>query len=116
MSITRESCFKQMLYFFTDSDMISVNDGYKYLFTCIDCFSKMAWVFPLRKKTCDAVMTCFQIILSICCKKPERLNSDRGSELICKKFENFLQKEKYFIISPTAVFNQSFSPPPGSFL
>jgi len=92
----KRELFQADVVFFTDSDMVNVNDGYKYLFTCIDCFSKMAWVFPLRKNTCDAVMKCFQTILSICGKKPERLNSDRGSELICKKFETFLSEKKIF--------------------
>ena len=59
----------------------------------------MALVFPLRKNSCDAVMKCFQTILSICGKKPERLNSDRGSELICKKFETFLSEKKNISLS-----------------
>ena len=45
----KRELFQADVVFFTDSDMVNVNDGYKYLFTCIDCFSKMAWVFPLKK-------------------------------------------------------------------
>ena len=87
----KRELFQADVVFFTDADMITANDGYKYLFTCIDCFSKMAWVFPMKRNTCEKVMTCFKEILHTCGQKPERLNSDRGSELICKKFEDFLR-------------------------
>jgi hypothetical protein len=50
----------------------------------IDVFTKMAWVYPMKDNKCKNVMECFQDILVKCGKKPERLNSDRGSELICK--------------------------------
>ena len=89
----KRELFQADVIFFTDADMVSVNDGFKYLFTCIDCFSKMAWVFPMKRNTCENVMTCFKEILQSCGQNPERLNSDRGSELICKKFEDFLQRE-----------------------
>ena len=52
----------------------------------------MAWVYPLKENKCVRVMECFQDILRKCGQKPERLNSDRGSELICKKFSSFLKE------------------------
>ena len=79
--------------FFIDTDMVKANSGYKYMFTCIDCFTKMAWVFPLKKNNCDSIMESFKKILDVCGEKPQRLNSDRGSELICKKFGNFLAQQ-----------------------
>merc|ERR1711867_162413 len=36
-------------------------------------------------------MECFKDILEKCGDKPERLNSDRGSELICKQFAKYLK-------------------------
>ena len=92
----KRELFQADVVFFTDPDMIKENDGYKYIFTCIDCFTKMAWVFPLKSNNCDSVMRCFQSIMKICGKKPERLNSDRGSELICKKFAKYLKDLKIF--------------------
>ena len=92
----KRELFQADVVFFTDKDMVKENLGYRYLFTCIDCFSKIAWVYPLKLNNCDTVMKCFQDILSKCGKKPDRLNSDRGSELICKKFEKFLSDEKIF--------------------
>lgn len=90
----KRELFQADVIFFNDPDMIKVNDGYRYLFTCIDCFSKMAWIYPLKQNTCDSVMNCFKDILSRCGEKPERLNSDRGSELICKKFRDYLKEQK----------------------
>ena len=92
----KRELFQADVVFFTDSDMVKANNGYKYLFTCIDCFSKMAWVFPLMVNNCETIMTYFKHIIKICGKKPDRLNSDRGSELICKKFEKYLSDLKIF--------------------
>ena len=84
--------FQSDVVFFTRKELVEVNDGYKYLFTTIDVFSKMAWVYPMKENKCANVMKCFEDILSKCGDKPERLNSDRGSELICEKFSSFLKK------------------------
>lgn len=92
----KRELFQADVVFFTDPDMQAVNNGYKYLFTCIDCFTKMAWIFPLKSNNCESIMKCFQSIMSVCGQKPERLNSDRGSELICKKFGEYLKGLKIF--------------------
>ena len=39
-----------------------------------------------------AVGLAFKDIFEKCGKKPERLNKDRGSEMICKQFQQFLKK------------------------
>ena len=81
----KRELFQSDVVFFTRKELVEVNDLYKYLFTTIDVFSKMAWVYPMKENKCANVMKCFEDILSKCGDKPERLNSDRGSELICKK-------------------------------
>ena len=88
---SKRELFQADVIFFTDKDMVNVNSGYKYLFTCIDCFTKMAWVYPMKDNKCKTVMECFKDILKKCGDKPERLNSDRGSELICKQFAKYLK-------------------------
>ena len=88
----KRELFQSDVVFFTNKDLVDANHGYKYLFTTIDVFSKMAWVYPLKENKCVRVMECFQDILRKCGQKPERLNTDRGSELICKKFVNFLKE------------------------
>ena len=40
------------------------NKGYKYLLTCIDIFSKYAWVVPLKTKQGQELVKAFKNILS----------------------------------------------------
>ena len=87
----KRELFQSDVIFFTNKEFVDVNRGYKYLFTTIDVFTKMAWVYPMRDNKCKTVMKCFKDILKKCGEKPERLNSDRGSELICKEFATFLR-------------------------
>ena len=89
----KRELFQSDVVFFTRPELVEANNGFKYLFTTIDVFTKMAWVYPMKENKCAVVMECFKDILSKCGDKPERLNTDRGSELICKKFASFL-KEK----------------------
>ena len=89
----KRELFQSDVVFFTRSELVEANNGYKYLFTTIDVFTKMAWVYPMKENKCAVVMECFKDILSKSGDNPERLNTDRGSELICKKFATFL-KEK----------------------
>ena len=57
------------------------NDGFRYLLTCIDVFSKYAWAIPLRKKTGTILVSAFKTILSSN-RKPTFLQTDDGTELI----------------------------------
>ena len=45
------------------SSLARFNKGYKFLLTCIDVFSKFAWVVPLKNKTGESLVNDFQIIL-----------------------------------------------------
>ena len=91
---SRRELFQSDVVFFTNKDMVAANNGYRYLFTTIDVFTKMAWVYPLKSNTCQNIMECFKDILEQCGDKPKRLNTDRGSEMICKQFKSFLQAKK----------------------
>ena len=44
------------------TDFASENDGYKYVLTCIDVFSKYAWALPLKSKRPLEVETALQSI------------------------------------------------------
>ena len=90
----KRELFQSDVVFFTNNEFVEANHGYKYLFTTIDVFTKMAWVYPMKDNKCKTVMGCFQDILSKCGEKPQRLNSDRGSELICNAFKTFLKENK----------------------
>ena len=87
----KRELFQSDVVFFTNKEFVDANHGYKYLFTTIDVFTKMAWVYPMKDNKCKTVMGCFKDIVDKCGETPERLNSDRGSELICKQFEKYLK-------------------------
>ena len=72
----KRELFQSDVVFFTNQEMVKANDGYRYLFTTIDVFTKMAWVYPLKANTCQNVMNSLKDILEKCGKKPERLNTD----------------------------------------
>lgn len=58
------------------------NDGYRYLLTCIDIFSRYAWAVPLKTKFADEVIEGFKKIFKSN-RIPKLLQTDQG-----KEFEN----------------------------
>ena len=69
------------------------NDGYKYMLTCIDVFSKYAWVRLLKNKSGLEVANAFASILAEG-RVPQKLHSDRGKEFFNKHFQNLMSKNK----------------------
>lgn len=65
------------------------NKGYKYLLTVIDCFSKYAWVVPIKNKTASEVCRGFEKILSE--RKPNNLHTDNGKEFYNKMFRKLMK-------------------------
>ena len=92
----KRELFQCDLISFTQNDLPQENDGFKHLFTTIDVFSKMAWVYPIRDKRCETVLSCFKDILQKCGKKPQKVQTDRGTEFICKTFEKYFRDEMIF--------------------
>ena len=74
------------------SSLARFNKGYKFLLTCIDVFSKFAWVVPLKNKSGETLVNSFQSILDIG-RSPEKLQTDKGTEFLNRNFQSFL-KEK----------------------
>ena len=58
-------------------NLIRYNKGYKYLLTCVDIFSKHAWVVALKTKQGQELEKAFQTILSSG-RKPSKLQTDQG--------------------------------------
>ena len=88
---------------FDNKELTEFNDGYKYLFTAIDVFTKYAWAFPLKKHDCKSSQKCIEKIVKD--SKPlkiENFQSDRGTEFKCKDVNDYLIKEnikQYYAIS-----------------
>lgn len=68
------------------------NDDYRYLLTCIDVFSKYAWVVPLKVKTGTALVSAFDSIYYTD-RKPNRLQTDKGGEFINRTVQAYLKTE-----------------------
>jgi hypothetical protein len=73
------------------NNMSEINDGYKYLLTCIDVFSKYAWVFTLKNKTGVEVEQILQHIFEQG-RIPDKIHTDEGKEFLNKNVKNLLKK------------------------
>ena len=62
------------------SSIAKYNDRYKFLLTCIDVFSKYAWVIPLKNKSSKSIVAAFTKIFEK--RKPSNLQTDKGSEFL----------------------------------
>lgn len=69
------------------------NGGYTFLLTVIDALSKFAWVEPLRDKTNTSIIEAFTRIFKTSGRKPENLQTDKGTEFTGEKFQRFLKRE-----------------------
>ena len=67
------------------------NDGYKFLLTIIDVFSRKAWVVPLKSKKGVEILKAFE---SIPDSPPLFLHTDKGTEFINKYLKTWLKKNK----------------------
>jgi hypothetical protein len=68
------------------------NDNNRYLVTCIDVFSKFAWVVPIKNKKSDTVLEAFKFIVNSSGRKPNFLQSDQGTEFLNSKFKEYLSE------------------------
>lgn len=66
------------------------NNGYKYLLTVIDTFSKYAWGVPLKNKTGVIVTQAMQTIFNTK-RIPKNLQTDDGTEFFNSKFSELMR-------------------------
>ena len=79
------------------------NYNYNYILTVIDCFSKYAFVEPIKNKTGKNICEAFTNIFSQ--RKPVYLRTDKGKEFLNDDFQKFLDKNgiKHFTSNDTAI-------------
>ena len=65
----------------------------KFLLTCIDVFSKFAWVVLLKNKTGESLVNGFQSILDLD-RSPEKLQTDKGTEFLNRNFQSLLEENR----------------------
>ena len=66
------------------------NDGNTFLLTCIDCFSRHAWVIALKNKSGPEIAKALERIFEE--KTCERLQTDKGKEYLNKHVKELLKK------------------------
>ena len=71
----------------------SNNKGFRYIFIIIDNFSKYLWTIPLKNTYSQTITNEFSNILTKSKRKPNKIESDRGSEFYNSIFQNFLKSK-----------------------
>ena len=71
------------------SQYSKMNRGYKYIFTNIDVFSKIAYAFPLKTKKILDIKVCFEKIFKN--NKPKYIWSDREPAFFSKEMQQFFK-------------------------
>jgi hypothetical protein len=71
------------------SNISKHNSKYRYLTTCIDVFSKFAWVIPIKNKIADTVLDGFKEIISSLDVSLVNFKQIREQNLLIKKLKLF---------------------------
>ena len=66
------------------------NSNYTFLVTCIDCFSRYAWVKPIKNKSASEMVRVLEEIFQE--KTCKRLQTDKGKEFLNKNVKALLAK------------------------
>ena len=66
-----------------------MNKGYKYIFTNIDVFSKIAYAYPLKSKKIQHIKPCFEKIFKN--NKPKYIWSDKEPAFLSKEMQQFFK-------------------------
>ena len=74
-----------------------LNKGYRYLLTCIDIFSKFAWVIPLKDKKGITIKNALEKIFKQ--RKPKFLWTDKGKEFYNKQVQDLLNENNIKLYS-----------------
>ena len=68
------------------------NDGYKFLLTVIDVFSKVAWIIPLKNKSGQTLTNAFSNLFQE--RKPLHLQTDKGKEFLNNSVQKLIKEYK----------------------
>jgi hypothetical protein len=72
-------------------EWLKANDGYEYVFTCIDCFSRYVWCIPMKKKDMATSWACLETIMKTG-RRPAKVWVDEGSEFYNKIWKTGLKE------------------------
>ena len=71
------------------SQYSKMNRGYKYIFTNIDVFSKIAYAYPIKSKKIQDIKPCFEKIFKN--NKPKYIWSDKEPAFLSKEMQQFFK-------------------------
>jgi transposase InsO family protein len=75
------------------SQLSAKNDGHNFLLTVVDCFSKFAWVVPVKQKSSVEMLASFQKLFANSNPRiPKRLQTDKGKEFLNASVQQYLKK------------------------
>ncbi|MEL7307950.1 MAG: reverse transcriptase domain-containing protein, partial [Pseudomonadota bacterium] len=80
---------------------LPVSNGYKYLLTAIDMYSRYAFIEPVKDLSTVSLISACKNIFSIC-GFPNTILSDRGSQFCSNEFRSFLKNFKMRYITTCA--------------
>ena len=70
------------------------NDGFKYILTVIDIFSKFAWAIPIKNKGTKEMLEAFKrLFMKSSPRLPLKLQTDAGTEFLNKDVQNYLKSK-----------------------
>jgi len=70
------------------------NDGVRFILTCIDVFTKFAWVVPISDKSSKTMIKAFKtLFIKAGARRPKKLQTDKGNEFLNKGVQTLLTKD-----------------------
>lgn len=73
------------------------NNGYKYILTCIDVFTRKAYCEPIKDKSNESILSAFKLILKKADAQPYVITCDNDSTFLSKEFNGYCDKNKIAI-------------------
>lgn len=68
------------------------NNGFTFVLIVMDCFSKFAWVVPVKTKTKSEIATAFINIITLSRRQPINLQTDHGTEFYNDVFQKVTKR------------------------
>ena len=88
----------------------SQNSGVRYMLSCIDIFSRYAWVEPVKDKTGPSMTQAMAAILKRASpRRPYFIQSDQGKEFYNSHFQNLMKAQNIHHFSVTSQFKAAFA-------
>ena len=69
------------------------DNGVRFILTCIDVFTKFAWVVPISDKSSKTMIKAFKtLFIKAGARRPKKLQTDKGNEFLNKGIQTLLIK------------------------